>query len=69
LDLVEQLVATREFEAYHLLLSVRGDLLLQLGRVEEARDEFRRAAPVTRNECGRALLLRPGEMLDGVNRC
>jgi predicted RNA polymerase sigma factor len=65
LDLVEQLVATREFEAYHLLLSVRGDLLLQLGRVEEARDEFRRAAPVTRNECGRLFSCAPGRCLTG----
>jgi predicted RNA polymerase sigma factor len=48
---------------------VRGDLLLQLGRVEDARDESRRAATMMRNRCGRALLLRRGEMLDRVNRC
>ncbi len=51
LDLGEQLVATGKFETYHLLPSVRGDLLLQLGLDEEARDEFRRAATMTRNEC------------------
>ena len=60
LDLVEQLVATEKVETYPLLPSVRGDLLLQLGHVEEARDEFRRAATMTRNVCGRALLLRRG---------
>lgn len=62
-------MATGKFETYHLLPSVRGDLLLQLGRVEDARDEFRRAATMTRNGCGRPLLLRRGEMLDRVNRC
>jgi hypothetical protein len=35
------------------LPSVRHDLLLQLGRVEDASDEFRRAATMMRNECGR----------------
>jgi predicted RNA polymerase sigma factor len=65
LDLVEQLVATRKFEAYHLLPSVRGDLLLQLGCVEEARDESRRAVMMTRKGCGRTLLFRRGEMPRG----
>lgn len=51
------------------LPSARGDLLLQLGRVEDARDESRRAATMTRNGYWRALLLRRGEMLDRVNRC
>ena len=49
--------------------TLRGDLLLQLGRVEDARDESRRAATMTRNGCGRAVLWRRGEMLDRVNRC
>jgi hypothetical protein len=44
-------------------------VLLELGRVEEARDESRRAATMTRNECERALLLRRGEIPDRLNRC
>lgn len=43
---------------YHLLPSVRGDLLFKLGRLPEARSEFERAAELTRNEPERALLLR-----------
>ena len=57
LDLVEQLVAVRKFETYHLLPSVRGDFLAKLGRLEEARAEFQRAAALTRNARERALLL------------
>ncbi len=44
-------------ESYHLLPSVRGDLLLKLGRFEEARAELERAASLTRNERERTLLL------------
>lgn len=42
---------------YHLLPSVRGDFLLKLGRLREARSEFERAASLTRNERERILLL------------
>lgn len=42
---------------YHLLPSVRGDLLFKLGRFEEARVEFEKAVSLTRNERERALLL------------
>lgn len=42
---------------YHLLPSVRGDLLAKLGRFDEAREEFTRAASLTRNARERALLL------------
>jgi predicted RNA polymerase sigma factor len=42
---------------YHLLPSVRGDLLSKLGRLDEARAEFERAASLTRNERERVLLL------------
>ena len=42
---------------YHLLPSVRGDLLAKLGRADEARAEFERAATLTRNERERELLL------------
>ena len=41
---------------YHLLPAVRGDLLHRLGRQDEARGEFQRAAGMTRNERERTLL-------------
>jgi predicted RNA polymerase sigma factor len=44
-------------KSYHLLPSVRGDLLAKLGRFEEARPEFERAASLTRNTRERDLLL------------
>jgi RNA polymerase sigma factor (sigma-70 family) len=58
LPLVEALQQEPQFEQYHLLPSVRGDLLQKLGRMDEARQEFVRAASLTRNEPERALLLR-----------
>ncbi len=57
LDLVEALAAEPSLEGYHLLPSVRGDLLARLGRLDEARAEFERAAALTRNARERALLL------------
>ena len=57
LELVDALAATRSLEGYHLLPSVRGDLLAKLGRDEEAITEFRRAAELTRNGRERELLL------------
>lgn len=57
LDLVDPLTADPALRGYHLLPSVRGDLLARLGRHEEAREEFERAASLTRNERERALLL------------
>jgi RNA polymerase sigma factor (sigma-70 family) len=57
LELVDALVDVPALQAYHLLPSVRGDLLVQLGRLAEARSEFERAATLTRNERERALLL------------
>jgi RNA polymerase sigma-70 factor, ECF subfamily len=44
-------------EGYHLLPTVRGDFLLKLGRLDEARPEFERAAALTRNARERDLLL------------
>jgi RNA polymerase sigma factor (sigma-70 family) len=49
LDLVDQLVETRTLERYHLLYSVRGDLLDKLGRHTEAAAEFERAARLATN--------------------
>ncbi|SFQ55037.1 RNA polymerase sigma factor, sigma-70 family [Amycolatopsis arida] len=56
LELVDALTADPALEGYHLLPSVRGDLLVKLGRPAEARAEFERAAALTRNERERALL-------------
>ena len=56
LALVDLLVATGTLERYHLLSSVRGDLLDRLGRHAEAADEFDRAAALATNERERALL-------------
>ncbi len=57
LELVDSLVRDPALENYHLLPSVRGDLLKKLGRMDEARAEFERAASITRNVRERDLLL------------
>jgi RNA polymerase sigma factor (sigma-70 family) len=56
LPLVDVLVGEPALRGYHLLPSVRGDLLWKLGRYEEARVEFRRAAAMTRNARERVLM-------------
>ncbi|MER7192500.1 DUF6596 domain-containing protein [Streptomyces flaveolus] len=58
LALVDALAAEPALRGYHLLPSVRGDLLLRLGRTAEARAEFERAASLARNERERELLTR-----------
>jgi RNA polymerase sigma-70 factor, ECF subfamily len=57
LAIVDGLRAEPALARYHLLPSVRGDLLLKLGRRDEARAEFERAAELTQNARERALLL------------
>ena len=57
LELVDALGAAPSLRNYHLLPSVRGDLLAKLGRLGEARKELERAAALTRNARERALLL------------
>jgi RNA polymerase sigma factor (sigma-70 family) len=57
LELVDALISEPSLKAYHLLPSVRGDLLSKLGRYDEARVEFKRAASLTRNARERDLLL------------
>lgn len=57
LELVDALTDEPSLEGYHLLPSVRGDLLTRLGRFDEARRELERAASLTRNERERTLLL------------
>ncbi len=57
LEIVDALRSVPSLKSYHLLPSVRGDLLFKLGRLEEARGEFQRAATLTRNARERELLL------------
>jgi len=57
LELVDSLTSERSLQNYHLLPSVRGDLLKKLDRFGEARREFERAASLTQNARERALLL------------
>jgi RNA polymerase sigma factor (sigma-70 family) len=57
LQLVDQLTGEPALRSYHLLPSVRGDLLERLGRTDEAATEYRRAADLTRNDRERELLL------------
>jgi predicted RNA polymerase sigma factor len=58
LEIADALRSEPQLKGYHLLPSVRGDLLYKLGRVDEARVEFERAATLTRNERERSLLVR-----------
>jgi RNA polymerase sigma factor (sigma-70 family) len=57
LALVDALTSEPSLKGYHLLPGVRGDLLAKLGRFEEARAEFKRAASLTRNARERTMLL------------
>ncbi|MGA8708881.1 MAG: RNA polymerase sigma factor [Steroidobacteraceae bacterium] len=57
LALADQLAAEGSLRSYHLLPSVRADLLVRLGRLEEARAEFQHAATLTQNDRERRLLL------------
>ncbi|MDE3096040.1 MAG: RNA polymerase sigma factor [Chloroflexota bacterium] len=57
LEAADALVDEPALSRYHMLPSVRADLLMKLGRLDEARAEFARAASLTRNERERALLL------------
>ncbi|OXL82630.1 RNA polymerase subunit sigma-24 [Paenibacillus sp. SSG-1] len=58
LQLVDELMREPALKEYHLLPSVRGDLLAKLGRMDEARSEFERAAAMTRNSREQQLLLK-----------
>jgi len=57
LEIVDGIADEPSLKSYHLLPSVRGDFLVKLGRMEEARAEFERAASLTRNEREKQLLL------------
>lgn len=65
LAIVDELRTERTLRGYHLLSAVRGDLLAKLGRLDEAGEEFRRAAQLTRNERERQLLLARAEQPSG----
>jgi RNA polymerase sigma factor (sigma-70 family) len=67
LAIVEGLAGEPSLKNYHLLPSVRGDLLRKLGRTEEAKREFERAASLTRNARERELLLGRARDCDGVS--
>ncbi|MEO7027440.1 MAG: RNA polymerase sigma factor [Caulobacteraceae bacterium] len=58
LVILDELSATTALTHYHLLASVRGDVLEKLGRLEDAQREFERAASLTRNRSEQALMLR-----------
>jgi RNA polymerase sigma factor (sigma-70 family) len=58
LQIVDELSAEPSLKGYHLLPSVRGDLLFKLRRFDEAHAEFERAASMTRNDRERELLLK-----------
>ena len=61
LEIADTLIDDPSLKSYHLLPSVRGDLLFKLGRHAEARTEFMRAANLTQNERERKLLLERAE--------
>lgn len=57
LPIVDGLVSKKSLDGFHLLAAVRGDLLAKLGRLGEAREEFEKAAALTRNRREREVLL------------
>ncbi|MBB3068815.1 RNA polymerase sigma factor (sigma-70 family) [Paenibacillus baekrokdamisoli] len=58
LQIVDELTSEPSLKEYHLLPSVRGDLLMKLGRMGEAKEEFERAASLTHNAREREFLLK-----------
>jgi RNA polymerase sigma factor (sigma-70 family) len=65
LEIVDSLLSEPSLKTYHLLPSVRGDLLAKLERFDEARDEFERAASLTKNARERELLLERAAAVKG----
>ena len=65
LEIVDALLAEPSLKNYHLLPSVRADMLAKLDRYEEARQEFERAASLTKNERERDLLLARADAIKG----
>jgi RNA polymerase sigma factor (sigma-70 family) len=69
LELIDTLTSEPSLRSYHLLPSVRGDLLVKLGRLDEARQEFERAASLTHNARERELLLQRLAECAGPSAC
>ncbi|MGB3829441.1 MAG: RNA polymerase subunit sigma-24, partial [Ornithinimicrobium sp.] len=67
LQLIDQVATIPQMANYHLLPSVRGDLLERLGRHTEAASEFRRAASLATNDREQALLTRRAKILHAPN--
>jgi RNA polymerase sigma factor (sigma-70 family) len=67
LELIDQVVAGGALKNYHLLPSVRGDLLFKLGRFAEAQDEFLRGASMTQNARERDFLLGRAQKCDSTS--
>ena len=63
--MVDALAAEPSLKSYYLLPTVRGDLLSRLGRLDEARAEFERAAALTRNARQRESLLARAAAIGG----
>jgi RNA polymerase sigma factor (sigma-70 family) len=68
LELADKLTSAPQLKGYHLLPSVRGDLLRKLGRSNEARAEFERAASLARNTRERELLLERAAACEQTSR-
>jgi hypothetical protein len=68
LELIDALMDEPALQQYHLLPSVRGDLLSKLGRVDEAHKEFGRAAAMAQNVRERELLLTRAKACAGETR-
>jgi predicted RNA polymerase sigma factor len=66
LELIDQIAATGTLKNYHLLPSIRGDLLFKLGRFSEAHNEFLRGASLTHNAREHDLLLRRAQECDST---
>ena len=65
LQIVDQLQQDESLASYHWLPSVRGDLLVKLGRLTEARSEFQAAAGLARNQREKVLLLERARLCEG----
>jgi predicted RNA polymerase sigma factor len=65
LEIVDALLSEPSLKSYHLLPSVRGDMLAKLDRFDEARQEFERAAALTKNARERELLLERADAMKG----
>jgi predicted RNA polymerase sigma factor len=68
LEIIDSIAAEPALKGYHLVAAARADMLEKLGRSEEAREEFTRAASMTRNARERDLLLKRAQSNDNAQR-